>query len=143
MMEVLDISGFADLESGGDESGFVPPDASDRHDAVLERMLQKVPASCIRIYLCRADGVQLSSNYRRWDAAWRKEPEYRGANWSWRPYFLSDLLQLQGPLRASVSRTYTDLESRLWVRTMAVAVTGGAMLFMDMADPNARQHERS
>jgi len=107
---------------------------AERYDAMIEGMLDCMPDTCIRIYLCREDGMQLSSNFRHAGGTWTREPEFRGANWSWRPYFLSELLQLRGISRATVSRPYADLDSRLWIRTVSAAVFEKAILFMDIAD---------
>jgi len=109
-------------------------DAAERYDALVEGMLAFMPDACIRIYLCREDGMQLSSNFRNTGGTWMREPEFRGANWSWRPYFLSELLQLRGEARATVSRPYADLDSRLWIRTVSAAVCEQGILFMDIAD---------
>jgi EAL domain-containing protein (putative c-di-GMP-specific phosphodiesterase class I) len=110
------------------------PDDAEWYDGMIERLLPCMPESCIRVYLCRVDGMQLSSNYHYVGGTWTRESEYRGANWSWRPYFLSDLLQLRGASRATVSRPYADLDSRLWIRTISAAVSDKGILFMDIAD---------
>jgi hypothetical protein len=34
-----------------------------------------------------------------------------------------------------VSRAYTDLDSRAWIRTVSVLVKPGIILFVDMKDP--------
>jgi len=110
------------------------PDIVEWYDGMIARMLEFMPASCIRVYLCRTDGMQLSSNFRNSGGGWMREPEFRGANWSWRPYFLSELLQLRGESRATVSRPYADLDTRLWIRTVSAAVSENGILFMDIAD---------
>ena len=127
-------SGFV-FEPGSAASKFRSvPEYADLYDRMIERMLGGLPDHCIRVYLCRTDGEQLSSNYRRVDGTWTCEPEYRGANWSWRPYFVTDLLQLQGDTRSSVSRSYADLDTRRWIRTISAAVPEGGILFFDFTD---------
>ncbi|MDQ8737538.1 EAL-associated domain-containing protein [Paenibacillus sp. LHD-38] len=89
----------------------------------------------MRVYLCNDDGIQLSSNFcRESEQAWRREVQYRGANWSWRPYFVPNLVQLNENRRAIVSRAYTDLDSHVWIRTVSVLVAPGLILFMDLKD---------
>jgi EAL domain-containing protein (putative c-di-GMP-specific phosphodiesterase class I) len=104
-------------------------------DDWLEKLLPELYDHCIRVYLCNEDGIQLSSNYCRESAEkWRREEQFRGANWSWRPYFVPNLVQLNENRRAIVSRAYTDLDSHAWIRTVSVLVAPGLILFKDLKD---------
>lgn len=104
-------------------------------DEWIEQLLTEFHANCIRVYLCNEDGIQLSSNYCREKAEdWRQEEQFRGANWSWRPYFVPNLVMLNEKRRAIVSRAYTDLDSHAWIRTVSVLVAPGLILFMDLKD---------
>lgn len=108
---------------------------SEQKDEWIEKLLPELYDHCIRVYLCNEDGIQLSSNYcRETDKDWRREEQYRGANWSWRPYFVPNLVQLNENRRAIVSRAYTDLDSYAWIRTVSVLVAPGLILFMDLKD---------
>ncbi|WP_169090201.1 EAL domain-containing protein [Paenibacillus sp. PL91] len=107
----------------------------EQKDDWIELLLHKLYDHCIRVYLCNEDGIQLSSNYyRESDKDWQREEQYRGANWSWRPYFVPNLVLLNENRRAIVSRAYTDLESHAWIRTVSVLVAPGLILFMDFKD---------
>ncbi|WP_053373295.1 EAL domain-containing protein [Paenibacillus sp. FJAT-27812] len=107
----------------------------EQKDEWIELLLHELYDHCIRVYLCNEDGIQLSSNYYRDpDKGWRREEQYRGANWSWRPYFVPNLVQLNEKRRAIVSRAYTDLDSHAWIRTVSVLVAPGLILFMDLKD---------
>ncbi|MBD2845487.1 EAL domain-containing protein [Paenibacillus sp. IB182496] len=116
-------------------------DAAELADRLIEQLLPLLDDSCIRVYLCREDGQQLSSNYVREGrgGAWRRQSGYRGSNWSWRPYFVSNLLALEGRADAMVSRTYTDLETRTRIRTMSVHTAASGVLFVDRIDHDALQ----
>lgn len=104
-------------------------------DEWIEELLPELYAHCMRVYLCNDVGIQLSSNFcRESDQAWRREVQYRGANWSWRPYFVPNLVQLNENRRVIVSRAYTDLDSHAWIRTISVLVAPGLILFMDLKD---------
>ncbi|MCK9861889.1 EAL domain-containing protein [Paenibacillus sp. ATY16] len=108
----------------------------DEDNEWIVRLLQELENNSIRVYLCSEDGIQISSNYsRREDGSWRREDEYCGANWSWRPYFVPNVVQLNENRRSMVSRAYTDLDSRAWIRTVSVLVKPGIILFVDMKDP--------
>lgn len=106
-----------------------------KNDWIMD-LLPELHVDCIRVYLCREDGIQLSSNYSKIsDGQWQCEDEYCGANWSWRPYFVANLVQLNDKRRAIVSRAYTDLESYEWIRTISVLAESGLILFADMRAP--------
>lgn len=107
----------------------------EQMDDWLERLLPELHDHCIRVYSCSEDGIQLSSNYcRESEGKWRREEQFRGANWSWRPYFVPNLVQLNENRRAIVSRAYTDLDSHAWIRTVSVLVAPGLILFKDLKD---------
>ncbi|WP_168121338.1 EAL domain-containing protein [Paenibacillus sp. HB172176] len=108
-------------------------------DACLKRLIPELEPSCIRIYICNRRGIQLSANFRRdGEAGWQREEQYRHANWSWRPYFVPNLVQLSEQRRSIVSRSYTDLESRAWIRTISVMVRPDWILFADVLDGGSR-----
>ncbi|WP_338553940.1 EAL domain-containing protein [Paenibacillus sp. KS-LC4] len=98
-------------------------------------LLEQLPLGCVRIYLCREDGIQLSANYCRVEAGeWERQEEYYGANWSWRPYFIPTIAQLSEMQRTLVSRAYVDLDTCEWIRTISILAGPGLILFADMKD---------
>ncbi|NBD27207.1 EAL domain-containing protein [Paenibacillus glycinis] len=107
-------------------------------DTFIERLLPGLTdTSCIRIYMCSYDGIQISSNYQRASGegdAWLRQPAFKGLNWSWRPYFIPISVELVGRPRAMVSQAYTDLDSFDRIRTISVPVGGSYILFLDAAD---------
>lgn len=104
-------------------------------DDWLQGLLPSLSESCTKVYICNEDGIQLSANFSRGeDGEWKKEEEYRYANWSWRPYFVPNLVQLTESRRAIVSRAYADLDSRAWIRSISVLVRPGIILFADSKD---------
>jgi EAL domain-containing protein (putative c-di-GMP-specific phosphodiesterase class I) len=111
--------------------------SSDAYDRLIEGLLGKLPDTCIRVYLCREDGEQLSSNYRRENGNWIRQPEYRGSNWSWRPYFVTENLHLADGVHAHVSRSYADLGTRRWIRTITATLGGGLIALFDVMDDEA------
>lgn len=104
-------------------------------DEWLEALLPDLDESCTKVYMCNEEGIQLSANFSRGaDGKWKREEEYRYANWSWRPYFVPNLVQLNDSRRAIVSRSYTDIDSRVWIRSISVLVRPGLILFADSKD---------
>lgn len=121
----------------GEDGAGGPEGAFDRYDRLVERLLDRLPDTCIRVYLCREDGEQLSSNYQREDGRWVRQPEYRGSNWSWRPYFIADILHPEAGVNANISRSYADLGTRRWIRTISASLGGGLVVLFDIIDVEA------
>ena len=112
-------------------------DGSLPADTGIERLLDGLDDGCIRVYICEESGLQLSSNYRREETGWCRQTQYQGANWSWRPYFIASLLAMKRRGEAGVSLTYTDLETKMRIRSVSIQLGEGRVLFVDMLDPTA------
>jgi EAL domain-containing protein (putative c-di-GMP-specific phosphodiesterase class I) len=119
----------------GDPGG--PASDADRYDRLVEGLLDRLPDACIRVYLCREDGEQLSSNFQRENGRWVKQPEYRGSNWSWRPYFVADILLPADGMNANISRIYADLGTGKWIRTISASLVQGLIVLFDIVDDAA------
>ncbi|MFC5402593.1 EAL domain-containing protein [Cohnella soli] len=121
------------LNDIGHTSELTEPDLADR---AIERLLPALDISCLRVYVCDNDGVQLSSNYMRTDReGWRVETQYRNADWSWRPYFVPHLSHEHSRVEARLSLRYSDLETHAWIRTVSIPLGPTVILLMDIADP--------
>lgn len=120
-----------------------PLEAQDDADAWIEQMLPELHERCMRIYLCNEDGIQLSANYSRCGSGgWHREERFRHANWSWRPYFVPNVVQLNERRRSIVSKSYADLDTREWVRTVLMLARPGLILFADIQDTSSRGGSR-
>jgi len=107
---------------------------AERADGILAGWLPSLDAECRRVFLCRENGIQLSSNHVRDAAAgWRTEKEYRGSDWSWRPYFIPHLLRADRA-ESQISPKYKDLDSHAWIRTVSIPVGNELVLFLDIVD---------
>ncbi|RKP47969.1 EAL domain-containing protein [Cohnella endophytica] len=108
---------------------------ADRVDRAIARILPRLDDSCLRVYLCDNNGIQLSSNHiRTEDGHWRVEEEYRNADWSWRPYFVPHLSHGESRIEAKLSLRYSDLDSHAWIRTASVPIGSSLLLLMDIED---------
>lgn len=131
---VVDASWQTSIITAADGAG------QEAADAFIEGMLSRLEASCIRVYWCREDGIQISSNYNRLsDGVWDRETDFCGSNWSWRPYFIPISVEMEGKLRAHVSRTYTDINSGDRIRTISVSVGQQGIMFVDIIDPEGER----
>lgn len=114
-----------------------PEGGDDRYDRLVEGLLERLPDTCIRVYMCREDGEQISSNFQRENGRWVRQPEYRGSNWSWRPYFVADILLPAVGMNANISRSYADLGTRKWIRTISASLVEGLIVLFDIIDDEA------
>ncbi|ASS67756.1 MULTISPECIES: EAL domain-containing protein [unclassified Paenibacillus] len=103
-------------------------------EAFLAPLLRKLDAGCIRAYLCRSDGIQLSANYQRTEGGWIQEERYRGSDWSWRPYFVYSSVELLSGRRFAISRPYTDLDRNGRVRTVSLPAGPDMFLLVDVRE---------
>lgn len=125
-------AGFADAHSAA--AGEADSEAADR---ILERWLPGLNRACLRVYLCRENGLQLSSNLvREPEDRWRREERFRGSDWSWRPYFIPHLLQ-PDRTETMLSPEYADPETQAWIRTLSIPIGRRLVLFLDLRDEEA------
>jgi EAL domain-containing protein (putative c-di-GMP-specific phosphodiesterase class I) len=102
-------------------------------DTFIRSLLNHVPENVVRIYICREEGLQVSSNYiREEDLSWGSDPRSRGANWIWRPYFITTVLQSKHSSQGYLSQEYTDLDSASSMQTYSTHIGGSHYLFLDL-----------
>ncbi|MBB6733794.1 EAL domain-containing protein [Cohnella zeiphila] len=110
--------------------------ASEHADEAIGAWLPRLDETCLRVYLCGRNGIQLSSNHTRHaSGGWNREEDYRGSDWNWRPYFIPHLLEAEGQTpEMKVSPKYADLDTHAWIRTISIPVGRELVLFLDIAD---------
>ncbi|MBO9605012.1 MAG: EAL domain-containing protein [Paenibacillaceae bacterium] len=107
---------------------------ADDADDTIEAFLPSVMDNGIRLYICREDGTQLSSNfYRGENGVWAKDSLFRGANWVWRPYFIPNILTMKNQRIGMLSQAYTDLDTSSLIQTYSCPIGDGLYLFIDMS----------
>ena len=105
-------------------------------DGFLERAVANAPEACIRAYICDRNGTQLSSNWTRSaNGGWERDSSYRGSNWSWRPYSLSNTVMMTFERRGALSAPYKDLETNQTVQTYSYPLADNSFVFLDFIDP--------
>ncbi|WP_282938289.1 EAL domain-containing protein [Paenibacillus sp. RC67] len=106
--------------------------ASDA-DRMIESLFQSVGNNVVRIYMCREDGSQVSSNYtRNNEGEWKKDAQYQGSNWIWRPYFIPNMMRLNNHRQGMLSSEYTDLDTSRLMQTYSCPVGDAHYLFLDV-----------
>ncbi|RCW72015.1 EAL domain-containing protein [Saliterribacillus persicus] len=103
----------------------------DLDDRLVE-IAKELNDVCFRIYLTDFEGFQTTSNIIRMDKEWTVDQTVRGKNWSWRPYFIQNLIRMQDEKNGILSDVYNDIETGEMIRTFSYPVSDGLFLFMDI-----------
>ncbi len=108
------------------------PSASEAN-AWIDSFLPELPDNCLRVYICRGDGEQVSSNVTLGpDGEWRRDDAYQGANWLWRPYFIPNVLMMSRQGKGILSNEYVDLETSHYIQTYSCPIGENCYLFLDL-----------
>lgn len=101
-------------------------------DYSLEELLPKLPADCFRAFICDSYGNQVSSNYKRDSENFLKQPQYKKQNWTWRPYFLANMMKIRSTGGGIISSKYLDPESKKETVTYSFPLNRRLILFLDL-----------
>ena len=86
-----------------------------------------------RMYVCDEDGFQKSPNIFKGKDGWTTQKEYIHKNWSWRPYFLENIIKMRNERKGILSDLYSDIESGETIRTFSYPINTNEFLFIDLA----------
>ncbi|WP_374056528.1 EAL-associated domain-containing protein [Rossellomorea sp. FM04394] len=106
---------------------------STEFDDILFELGKNFTHKCFRLYICDENGFQVTSNVVKADQKWRIEPRYKGKNWSWRPYFLENIIRMRINKKGLLSDIYSDIDSGESIRTYSFPFGNGLYLFMDLS----------
>ncbi|WP_248929183.1 EAL domain-containing protein [Paenibacillus hamazuiensis] len=102
-------------------------------DALIRSLLGRVADNVVRMYICREDGRQISSNFSRTEeCGWEVDEKFRGANWIWRPYFIPNVLRMSVQGQGHLSQVYIDLDSSRPMQTYSCPLNRDHYLFLDL-----------
>lgn len=104
----------------------------DDLDDWIINVAEKLDSFCIRIYITDDHGYQISSNVMKNNDVWILNIDYKGRNWSWRPFFIENLVRMDEESKGIISDTYNDIESGEAVQTFSYPVAENAYLFIDI-----------
>src|SRR5690606_35540416 len=88
----------------------------------LINLAKHIEDSAFRLYICDGEGFQLTPNIVKREGEWIIQEEARNKNWSWRPYFLQQLLKLREESVPVLSSSYSDIETEEPTRTFSIAL---------------------
>jgi EAL domain-containing protein (putative c-di-GMP-specific phosphodiesterase class I) len=86
-----------------------------------------------RMYICDEDGFQRSPNIMKDTNGWIVQHEYLHKNWSWRPYFLENILKMRKEKKGILSDLYSDIETGESIRTFSFPLKDRQFLFIDIS----------
>jgi len=102
------------------------------NDELIQKLALELADCSFRIYMCNEEGFQITGNVFKKEEEWLFQPEYIEKNWSWRPYFLSNILQMRISGKGFFSDIYSDLETGERIRTFSYPLEGDMYLFIDL-----------
>ena len=99
----------------------------------LQLLAEKMSEYAFRLYICDEKGFQITPNIVLKNNEWKENVDALGKNWSWRPYFLLNLIKLRNDLKGDFSQSYIDIETNELTRTFSLALKGSEYLFVDIS----------
>jgi EAL domain-containing protein (putative c-di-GMP-specific phosphodiesterase class I) len=103
------------------------------YDQYLEHICTRLPIHCFRIYICNRLGFQLSGNHFRDEPySWIIQKNDSDKNWSWRPYFLKNIVSMEINQKGFLSDIYTDIETNEHILTFSFPLQKNIYLFIDI-----------
>lgn len=109
----------------------------------VEKLLQlakQLENHAFRFYICNDEGFQISPNIVRHNGEWDVEQCAVGKNWSWRPYFLFNIIKIRNTEKGNLSSIYSDIETGELTRTFSMALNDHEYLFVDITYDYLYEH---
>lgn len=107
-------------------------DSIENLDETMLLLAFELEDVCHRMYLTDEDGFQQTANIVNMNGNWVLEPQFRGLNWSWRPYFLENIIKMEQVKQGILSDIYSDIETGELIRTFSFPLSSQLFLFLDI-----------
>jgi EAL domain-containing protein (putative c-di-GMP-specific phosphodiesterase class I) len=111
------------------------------YEELLKVLVKVLDQIAFRIYICDEDGFQKSPNMFNKDKKWVVQEEYLQKNWSWRPYFLENIIKMRNDKKGILSDLYSDIETGETIRTFSYPLNTLDYLFIDLTYEYLYQNE--
>jgi EAL domain-containing protein (putative c-di-GMP-specific phosphodiesterase class I) len=111
------------------------------YEELLESLAKHLDHVAFRMYVCDEDGFQKSPNLFKKDKQWVVQNEYFLKNWSWRPYFLENIIKMRNDKKGILSDLYNDIETGETIRTFSYPLNTHDYLFIDWSYDFLYQNE--
>lgn len=106
----------------------------------MYKLAERFDSFAFRLYICDGEGFQTTSNIVRREGQWIEQAETKGKNWSWRPYYLMNIIKMRNDLKGELSQSYIDIETGELTRTFSMAVKENEYLFIDISYEYLYEH---
>ncbi|MEH7177355.1 EAL domain-containing protein [Neobacillus vireti] len=104
-----------------------------KYEELISLIVKEMDQIAFRMYVCDEDGFQISSNIFKGESGWYSQQEYIQKNWSWRPYFLENIIKMRNDRKGILSDLYSDIETGETIRTFSIPISGNDYLFIDIS----------
>jgi EAL domain-containing protein (putative c-di-GMP-specific phosphodiesterase class I) len=112
------------------------------YEDLLLSLAKEMDQVAFRMYVCDEDGFQKSANIYKGKNGWGIQSEYIQKNWSWRPYFLENIIKMRNEKKGILSDLYSDIETGETIRTFSYPMNGKDYLFMDITYQYLFEHDQ-
>jgi EAL domain-containing protein (putative c-di-GMP-specific phosphodiesterase class I) len=102
------------------------------NDELIVKLAEALTDCSFRIYMCNEKGFQITANVLKTGEEWILQSEYMMKNWSWRPYFLENIIKMNHLKKGVLSDLYSDIETGEMIRTYSYPVDENIYLFIDL-----------
>jgi EAL domain-containing protein (putative c-di-GMP-specific phosphodiesterase class I) len=111
-------------------------------EELLKIIGKEMDEAAFRIYVCDENGFQISANLFKVGNDWATQPEYLHKNWSWRPYFLENIIKMRNERKGILSDLYRDIETGENIRTFSIPMNNSDYLFIDISYKYLFEHDQ-
>lgn len=112
------------------------------YEELLLSLAKEMDQIAFRMYVCDEDGFQKSANIFKGKNGWQTQEEYIQKNWSWRPYFLENIIKMRNERKGILSDLYSDIETGETIRTFSFPINGNDYLFIDISYQYLFDHDQ-
>lgn len=102
-------------------------------DEQIDSLAKEMEHIFFRIYVTDEDGFQKTVNFLHMDQEWVWDETIKGKNWSWRPYFIENVIRMKEEQSGILSDLYNDIETGERIRTFSYPLDDALYLFMDIS----------
>jgi len=112
------------------------------YESLFQALIKEMDQIAFRMYICDEDGFQKSANIFKGRDGWSLQQIYLNKNWSWRPYFLENIIKMRHEQKGRLSDLYCDIETGETIRTFSFPVNETDYLFIDISYQYLFEHDR-
>ncbi|WP_420805423.1 EAL-associated domain-containing protein [Gracilibacillus halophilus] len=113
---------------------------SDLNERILF-IAEQMEDVCFRMYITDVEGYQQTANVIKANDLWTYDFSAQMKNWSWRPYFIENVIRMKQDQTGILSDLYSDIETGEMIRTFSYPLEKDLFLFLDMSSMFLDQHE--